>query len=299
MHGDFERGWPMYESRWENSPSGQRRFPQPQWQGEGLDAHRILVHAEQGLGDSLQFIRYARLIAERGGKVIVECPRTLADLFRTATGVHEVITAGDPLPAFDMHVAMLSLPLLFNTTSSSIPNEMPYLFAESRRREEWRHRLATARHKIGLAWTGNPARPSLRKRHIDARILLPLMSVKDVEFYSLQVDQISADTRGDSLKITDLTEHLHDFADTAALMMELDLIISVDTAVAHLAGALGRPVWTLLPFVPDWRWGLKGETTPWYPTMRLFRQPVLGDWDSVIQRVTRELAQWEECGNSG
>jgi hypothetical protein len=295
LRGDFERGWPMFESRWENSASGERAIPQPKWQGESLDGRRVLIHAELGLGDAIQFIRYAHLIAERGAEVIVECPGPLVDLFRTAKGVHEVVTSGDPLPPFDVHVAMLSQPLLFHTNSRNIPAEMPYLSAESPRREAWRSRLGPpgSKRRVGVVWAGNPARPALRKHHIPIDTLLPLLSVPCVEFYSLQVDQNPADLgrSADSSKLIDLTNYIQDFADTAALMMELDLIISVDTAVAHLAGALERPTWTLLSFVPDWRWGLASETTAWYPTMHLFRQPALGDWHSVIQRVADELNQ--------
>jgi len=201
-------------------------------------------------------------------------------------GVNEVIAADDALPPFDVHVPMLSLPLVFKTTLESIPWNGPYLSADPVRREGWRERLGgnRARLKVGLAWAGNPRNVPLRKRDVPWNDLSPLLSLDGVDFYSLQVDRGEA-----AASLIDHTSHLHDLADTAAFMAELDLIISVDTAVAHLAGALGRPVWTLLSFVADWRWDLAGERAPWYPTMRLFRQPALVEWKPVIQRVTEEL----------
>ena len=295
LKGDFERGWPLYEAR-RVVHHAERHFPKPMWNGSPLPGQRVLVHAEQGFGDAIQFVRYASQIARCGGEVIVECPPGLVELFRSAKDVRGVVPVGEPLPAFDFHLPILSQPLVFHTTRETIPREVPYLFAEPARREAWRQRLAArgTRPKVGLAWAGNPAKVQLRKRHISLDQLGPLFRDSPVDFFSLQVgggtNQIQPRTAIASMN--DFTEHLHDFADTAALMAELDLIISVDTAAAHLAGALGRPVWTLLPFIPDWRWGMEGERTPWYPTMRLFRQPARGDWESVIQRVANELSLW-------
>ena len=291
--GDFEHGWPLYESRWDAFSSERRTFPQPAWDGEAFQDQRLLIHSEQGLGDAVQFVRYASLAAERGGELLVECPRNLAELFRGVEGVREVIAAGDALPPFDLHLPMLSLPLVLRTTLETIPQNAPYLRADSERTEAWRVRLSGRQQglRVGLAWQGNRKTILLRKRDVALRTLLPLWGVKGVEFISLQIGpgaQQIQELPG-AIEIIDPTADIHDFADTAALMMNLDLIISVDTAVAHLAGALGRPVWTLISFVPDWRWGLEGEDTPWYPTMRLFRQPVSDDWDAVIQRVAGEL----------
>jgi Flp pilus assembly protein TadD len=293
LKGDFERGWPLYEARRIVHHQAERHFPRPMWDGSPLSGQRVLVHTEQGFGDAIQFVRYATLIARRGGEVIVECPRVLKELFRTAKDVREVVPAGEPLPAFDFHVPILSQPLVFRTAADSIPREVPYLFADRAQHEAWQHRLAPSgtRLKVGLAWAGNPANLPLRKRHISPDQLAPLLHAAHADFFSLQVGGATAAVppRTPTTMIRDITEHLHDFADTAALMAELDLIISVDTAAAHLAGALGRPVWTLLPCVPDWRWGLETEETPWYPTMRLFRQRSPGEWGSVVRRVAEEL----------
>jgi tetratricopeptide (TPR) repeat protein len=296
LSGEFERGWPLYEARWKMTSTGERQFPQPAWDGECVAGRRILIHAEQGLGDSIQFFRYARLLAKRGAEVVAECQRSLLDLFRSAPGVSALVAAGDPLPRFDLHVPMLSLPRLFQTNVESIPAEIPYVFAEPQRRDVWSKRLGGLQSplKVGLAWTGNPENPALRKRHMALDVLAPLLRLGGVDFISLQVgpgsEQIPQLPAAAS--IIDHTSHIRDFADTAALLAELDLVISVDTAVAHLAGAMGLPAWTLLPFAPDWRWGLRGDHTPWYPAMRLFRQPAVGDWNSVIQLVAKELERF-------
>jgi Flp pilus assembly protein TadD len=293
LRGDFEQGWPLYEARCHEPGYVRRDFGRPLWTGGSVSGRRILVHTEQGFGDAIQFVRYAALIPDRGGEVVIECPTALVDLFRTATGVSEVVAKGDPLPAFDLHSPMLSLPLAFQTRSESIPREVPYLFPDAGRVETWRARLGddSRRRRVGLAWMGNPKTHFLRKRHIPLSELLPILSVEDVEFYSLQIGPGVGQIREteSAAAIVDCSGQINDFADTAALMMKLDLIISVDTAVAHLAGALGRPVWTLLPFVPDWRWGLETEETPWYRTMRLFRQASPDDWGPVVRRVAEEL----------
>ena len=294
--GDFERGWPAYESRWEAHRLTRRNFSQPPWDGRVLDGGRVLLHAEQGFGDAIQFIRYAGRIEERGGKVIVECPPALAELFRSAHGVSDVVVAGEALPPFDVHVPMLSLPWVFQTGGESIPRAVPYLSADPRRRVLWEKRLGSerARRRVGLAWSGSPRHRHARKRDLALEKLGPLLRLDGIDFFRLPMDGGADDVRRlpAASVIIDHTEHIADFADTAALLTELDLIVSVDTAVAHLAGALGRPTWTLLPYVPDWRWGLEREDTPWYPTMRLFRQPALGNWDAVIERVVAELRAW-------
>jgi hypothetical protein len=291
--GDFERGWPLYEKRWEAHGIPMRDFPQPRWRGEPLEGKRILVYAEQGLGDSIQFIRYAPWMAARGGAVIVEAQPSLAELFREVKGVCEVVAAGEALPDFDVHVPMLSLPLAFGTRRESIPREVPYLRARAGRLAAWERRVGGrgGRFRVGLIWASSPENPLWRIRDVTLEMLRPVLAVPGVEFFSLQLGvaatQFREETGGGGM--VDLTAEIRDFADSAALMAQLDLVISVDTAPAHLAGALGRPVWTLLPFSPDWRWGSEGETTPWYPTMRLFRQTVLGEWGAVVERVAEEL----------
>jgi hypothetical protein len=253
----------------------------------------VLIHEEQGFGDMLQFIRYAPLVAARGGEVIVRCHRFLKELLRDVTGVSAIVSHEDPLREFDLHVPILSLPSIFQTNRVTIPREVPYLFADPGRREAWRQRLGDsgARLRVGLAWAGNAKNRRDQARSIGLDRLLPLLRVAGIDFVSLQIDRGQIREFPEAVAIADLTEHIHDFADTAALMAELDLIVTVDTAAAHLAGALARPVWMLLPFVPDWRWGLEGETTLWYPTMRLFRQPAPGDWEAVVTRALTAAAK--------
>jgi Flp pilus assembly protein TadD len=293
LRGDEERGWPLYEARLHLTPSPRRDFAQPMWDGGPLQGQRVLIHAEQGLGDAIHFIRYAPLVAGRGGEVVVECRSPLVELFRTVKGVREVVADSDPLPPFDVHVPMLSLPLLFQTGRATMPKDVPYLLVDPARRDVWKKRLGENRPRlrIGLCWAGNPLNRRNRTRNVSLERLRPLLEVKGIDFFNLQLNS-STDESTPSLAKTGIIDHtkeIRDFADTAALMAELDLIITVDTAVAHLAGALGRPVWTLLPLIPDWRWGLEGTDTPWYPTMQLFRQTTAGDWDSVVERVADAL----------
>jgi Flp pilus assembly protein TadD len=295
LRDDFESGWPLYESRREVFQASALKLGRPVWQGEPIQGRRILVYPEQGFGDAIQFVRYAALFAERGAEVIVGCQPELTELLRTAKGVCEVVAAGEKLPPFDFYIPMLSQPMAFQTKRESIPSNIPYLFANPDRVAVWRQRLGDrkGRRRIGLTWTGAPTNHRNRTRMIPLKKLAPLLSLEDVEFYSLQLGWGSEQLQQapEARAIIDHTAQIQNFADTAAFIMELDLIISVDTAVAHLAGALGKPVWTLLQFVPDWRWHMEGEQTPWYPTMRLFRPPALLDWDSVVQRVLAELRQ--------
>jgi hypothetical protein len=294
LQGEYLRAWPWYETRADDPSWPKRNFSVPMWDGGPVEGRRILVHAEQGFGDSIQFIRYVRLLAARGTHVVLECPSILARLFGEAPGVAEVVVAGEVLPMFHWHVPLPNLPKLFQTTLETIPGETPYLFPNKELTETWAGRLGErpGRLKVGLAWAGRPENVRLRKRHIDFEMLRPLLEVNGIDFFNLQIDPGAGvgQQLPPSAQLIDFTAQVHDFADTAALMSQLDLVISVDTAVAHLAGALGRPVWTLLPFVPDWRWGLKSAESAWYPTMRLFRQPSLGDWNTVIGRLAGELA---------
>ena len=295
LRGDFERGWPFYEARWDTAgfTSPKRNFSQPMWDGTPLCGQRVLIHAEQGFGDSIQFIRYAPLVAARGGRVVVECPQPLVALFGTVRGVSEVVPEGAPLPPFDLHVPMLSLPLVCKTTLETVPRETPYLAPFPSRDLSGLPRLGDdrARLKVGLAWAGNPGHFRDRLRSIGLRELLPLLGVEGVDFVSLQKDRGTEEIRqlAGAPEIIDPTAQIRDFADTAALLTQLDLVIAVDTAVAHLAGALGQRVWVLLPFAPDWRWMIGREDSPWYPTMRLFRQERIMDWAPVVARVRHEL----------
>jgi tetratricopeptide (TPR) repeat protein len=303
--GRFEAGWRQYESRWERTriKAGTRGFAQPLWLGDfSIDGKTILLHAEQGLGDTLQFCRYAALVSKLGAKVVLEVPAPLVRLMSTLDGVDELIEAGQPLPPFDCHCPLLSLPLAFATDEASIPSATPYLSADTGLAHGWRGRVdaqAGRRLKVGLVWAGENRSHVAELRKIDARRSIalerfaPILDVPDVCFFSLQkgaaVSQLSSGSFGE--RVVDYTEDLHDFADTAALAANLDLVISVDTSTAHLAGALNRPVWILNRFDTCWRWLLERSDTPWYRSARLFRQPALGDWDSVMQAARNALIE--------
>ena len=271
-----------------------RTFPQPEWNGrDDIAGKTFLIHTEQGLGDSIQFVRYAPLLAERGATVIVECPPDLADLLRTVPGVSQVIPRPSAPPAFDVHAAVLELPRLFQTTLETVPANVPYVSADQGRIARWLDVLQAdpQTNRIGLVWSGNPKHANDHNRSIPLREFEPLVDLAGLNFFSLQKGP-AAGQQADStlrLKLIDHTARLHDFADTAALIDRLELVITVDTAVAHLSGALGKPTWLLLPRVPDWRWMLDRADSPWYPTMRLFRQTEADDWSTVIAQVVEAL----------
>lgn len=291
LQGNFERGWREHEARWKiHDPSVYRQnFTQPQWRGEDLNGRRILLHPEQGYGDSIQFVRYAPLVKARGGHVILQCFPELERLFKTLEGVDEFIVANRPLPPFDIHCPLLSLPLVMGTTLQNIPSQMPYLHAKPADVERFRKRLSSeSKRKIGLCWAGSRIHINDHNRSMPFSALKPLLAMKDrTRFISLQVG-----TPTDDPDLLDWTSELQDFANTAGLIANLDLVITVDTSIAHLAGAMGKPVWTVLPFAPDWRWLLDRNDSPWYPTMRLFRQPIAGDWQTPIAQAIENLERF-------
>lgn len=291
--GNFSDGWQEYEwrLRLRETTALRRNFREPLWDGSDLEGRTILLQAEQGFGDTIQFVRYARLVQERGGNVVIECQPELERLLHTIRDDLHVIAKGHGPPVFHVHVPLASLPRLFSTDLASIPNAIPYLHANPRILPE-RFSASSSPLKVGLVWAGSPSHQNDRNRSLNLQHLEPLARIPNIQFFSLQTGMRAIESKSSppSMQLTDLTPEFKDFADTAAAIASLDLIITVDTAVAHLAGALGRPVWILLPFVPDWRWGLESEATPWYPTMRLFRQSVPGDWESLIARVVGELA---------
>lgn len=294
LRGDFARGWEGYEWRWRtDDPSiPKRTFAQPLWDGGELHGATLLLFSEQGHGDAIQFIRYLPQVLERGGRVIVECLGALTPLFQQLSGV-DVVSWGDPLPSFDIRCPLMTLPKVFGTTLQTIPAAVPYLCAPADRVERWRRRLEGDRGlKVGLSWSGNPRHTNDRERSMPAGLMSPLADVAGGSFYSLQKQEEAPASAAApaELALHDFTRDLHDFADTAALIANLDLVISVDTAVAHLAGALGRPVWLMVPFVPDWRWLLNQTDSPWYPTMRIFRQPRRRDWPGVVRQVGLALS---------
>lgn len=290
--GRWEEGWRRYESRFRRSAEAERRFDQPTWEGEPLAGRRILIYAEQGYGDTIQFSRYVPLVHELGARVVIECQPALVDVLASLDGVEQVVASGERLPAFDTHSALLSLPRLFDTRPDTVPMDVPYLLPDRKRTDEWSETLRSAVDpgltRVGLTWAGNPDHKNDRHRSLDPGLLTPLGEVGGVAFFNLQ-----RNARGvPGLDVAEMSEHCDDFHDTAAAILNLDLVISVDTSIAHLAGALGKPVWTMLPFAADWRWMLDRSDTPWYPTMRLFRQPKRGDWSSVIGSVRDELRKF-------
>lgn len=291
--GDFDRGWREYEWRWKKKGTRPRPCGCPLWDGSALQGRTILLQAEQGLGDTVQFIRYAAVVKQRGGTVLFECQPRLAPLLKTVPGVDRLICSGDPLPECDVYAPLLSLPLIYRTSLDSIPCQVPYLEVEPSLADAWRRRIGDCggRRKVGLAWAGNPDHKNERIRSMTLAQFAPLAEVPNLALFALQrgpqAKELLAAPSG--LNITNLEEEAGQITDTAAALMCLDLLIAVDTMVAHLAGALGRPVWLLLPFAPDYRWMLRRQDSPWYPTMRLFRQPAHRDWPAVMTRVAEEL----------
>ena len=293
LTGDFTQGWPEYEWRWQTKHMRGFRpsFSQPLWDGSSLRGKTILLWAEQGLGDTLQFVRYASRVKNSGGSVIVECQPVLVSLLQSCVGVDRVLARGSCLPPFDVHAPLVSLPRILDTTLTTIPAHVPYLAANVSLVEHWRQMvcLREQNFRIGIVWQCKNVFPEDYRRSVHLAAFAPLAALPGVHLFSLQKDSRSALTASASFSVTDLGGRLQTFADTAAALKNLDLLVTIDTAVAHCAGALGVPVWVALPYAPDWRWLLEREDSPWYPTMRLFRQKHLGDWDEVFARITKEV----------
>jgi tetratricopeptide (TPR) repeat protein len=291
MRGEWERGWRELEWRLRLPRRGELPGTHfVRWRGQSLANKRILLRAEQGYGDVIQFARYVPLIAERGGKVILQCARELSRLLENLPGIEQVITVKQP-PACDFECPLMSLPLVFESTLENLPSQVPYLDAPPALCAHWSDRLReTARPRVGITWAGNPSNTRDRYRSMSFEQIAPLVE-SPVRFVNLQKDRSAESLRSSPLsaRVLDPTPELHDWADTAALLSNLDLVITVDTSVAHLSGAMGKPTWTMLSFGADWRWMLDRNDSPWYPTMRLFRQERLGDWESVVDRVKRSL----------
>jgi tetratricopeptide (TPR) repeat protein len=290
--GDFDTGWREYEWRWKTGAFARHRRPfrAPPWLGnEPVAGKSILLHAEQGFGDTIQFIRYAPLLAGRGAKVICEVQPELQPLLSQFTDI-TVIASGGMRPAFDLHTPLLSLPLAFKTQVETIPNALPYLAAPAARIADWRQRLPPG-PRAGFVWSGSSTHKNDASRSIALARLFQLFEDPPIQCLSLQTELREADraTLRGMPKLVHLGDDIRDFADTAAIISLLDVVVTVDTAVAHLAGALGKPVVILLPFAADFRWMRDRDDTPWYPTAKLMRQPAFGDWDSVISRLRDEL----------
>ncbi len=296
LRGDFAAGWAHYERRW-SAVGTPRALSQPQWLGEPLDGARILLHAEQGLGDTVQFLRYAPMVQAAGGVVVLEVQAPLRRIAEQIPGV-EVVTAGAALPEFAWQCPLMSLPLAFSTTIDTIPAQVPYLTVPA-------EALDTAAElpwpadglRVGLVWAGNPEHRNDRYRSIALSLLEPLFGLEGIHLFSLQMGAEAEQLAMVEASIVDLRYEIRDMADTAALIAHLDVVIAVDTSVVHLAGALGWPTWLLLPFAPDWRWMLEREESPWYPTMRLFRQTERNGWEPVVERLRAALV--EELASGG
>jgi tetratricopeptide (TPR) repeat protein len=295
--GQLAAGWAEHEWRWRGimPPHG---INVPQWQGEPSQGRRILVHWEQGFGDTLQFVRYVPLLAERGFKVVLQVQRPLLRVMESLDGVDHLVTETEPRPDVDLHCPMLSLPFAFRTEVDNIPARIPYLRALPASIESWRDRIGWALSglKVGLVWAGQSRKDTRayytdKRRSIDIAELLPLAAIPNVRWFSLQKDVQASSATADAFAIIDLMQNAADFADTAALIANLDLVVTVDSAVAHLAGALGKRVWMLSRFDGCWRWMNRRDDTPWYPAMRIYRQTAPGDWSAAIARLRADLAQ--------
>jgi hypothetical protein len=302
MVGNLEQAWPELE--WQRKLPGHqlRPYPQPVWDGSALDGKRILVYADGGLGDTLQYVRYLPLVRAKGGFVILECQPGLARLLRTCDGFDAIIDrppgVDDRRTPFAVYAPLTSLPAVLRTTLSTIPTSVPYIHPELPLVLHWRRRLRQdGGFRVGICWQGNPQNALDRFRSLSFQQLAPLADVAGATFYSLQKGSGRAQLADPpaNFAVTDLGGKLDEtagrFVETAAVLMNLDLVITVDTAVAHLAGALGRPVWVLLGYTYDWRWALQQDRSPWYPTLRLFRQPQPGAWEAVVRNVADALAR--------
>jgi hypothetical protein len=298
LDGNFETGWAEYEWRWKRPQSPKRIFRAgKEWSGQPLNGKTIFVYEEQGLGDTLQFARYLPLLRQLNGKVIFEVLPSMVRLFSVFEGVDRLwvgIRDKDTraTDCFDYHLSLMSLPKMFNTRLDSIPSKVPYLKADTRLTNIWQRRMQPHDGvKVGIVWAGHQSHKDDARRSIPLSLFAPLKHVPGVKLYSLQVEKYPKWTDADPefLFEQDFGPEISDFSDTAAIMENLDLIISVDTSVVHLAGALGKTTWVLLPHSPDWRWMTERKDSPWYPTMTLFRQQSPGDWAPVFKAVRQRL----------
>jgi Flp pilus assembly protein TadD len=291
LEGNYTPGWRSYEVRHHRPTYGLREFALPQWRGETLHGDRILLHAEQGLGDTLQFLRYVRMVAECGGEVWLDVPVTIRRLAAEIPGVSALIESSQsPPPPVTWHCPLMSLPLAFQTTVSSIPARVPYLSIPNPAKRSAEQRSWPARGlRVGLIWGATPRSFEDSDRSIPLSFFEPVLGMRGIHFFSLQMGPSAGQLETSRAPVTDLSPAISDFADTAALVSQLHLVITVDTSVAHLAGALAKPTWILLPFAADWRWLIDREDSPWYPTARLFRQAQPRDWQAVIAQVRGEL----------
>jgi hypothetical protein len=292
--GDFRTGWRAYESRWQgrNLSSQRRNFSAPLWLGEGtLEGKTVLLHAEQGFGDTMQFVRYAPLVAARGARVVLEVQRELVRLISGMTSIDAVVARSDALPPFDLHCPLLSLPLAFDTELPTIPAPVPYLGAADDDARHWRELLPQSRPRVGVVWSGDPAHDNDSNRSMRLTTFAPLFDVADIDFVSLQY-RIRNEDQAPLQQCPNLfrcEQNFRDFADTAAVIANLDAVISIDSAVAHLTGAMGKPLFLMLPLGADFRWLRERGDSPWYPTARLYRQQQFSDWPGVVETLAQDL----------
>jgi tetratricopeptide (TPR) repeat protein len=298
LQGNYEEGWPEYEWRWR----GHDFVTKPMWDGSSLDGKTIVLHAEQGLGDTLQYIRYARLVKQRAARpsdvtVTVACQDSLHKLLGRCAGIDELVAPTSFAWPAGEHALLMSLPAILKTTVATIPAGVPYVFPDPTLVESWRREIRAAPgFKIGIAWQGSPQHPDDRLRSMPLADFAPLREVSGIHWFSLQKGPGKDQLASAPFDLVDLSPRLDEttgaFMDSAAVMMSLDLVITSDTAIPHLAGALGVPVWVALQAVPDFRWLLERADSPWYPSMRLFRQSRRGDWQEVFERMARELTSY-------
>jgi len=292
LMGDFENGWENCAWRWQtgDKPAEPRQYDAPFWEGEPLEGKTVFIYPEQGLGDTLQFARYLPIIEAGGGNVVFEIPSPLHRLFEKSDFAKYMVKEGEVPQQFDCHAPLLDIPQFMKTTFDTIPVQESYYVVEPELQKQWVERLARdEKFRVGIVWAGNPEHKNDHNRSIDPALFQLMTDLADVSVYSLQVGKDGEAKSVFGTQVTDLAPHFKNFADTAAAISQLDLVVSVDTSIIHLAGALGRPVWTLLPFIPDWRWLMEREDSPWYPSMRLFRQQTRGDWNGVLQDMLHAL----------
>ena len=294
--GNFEEGWPEYSWRYleEDTDLNERVYKKPPWNGEDLNNKTIFVYTEQGLGDTIQFVRYLDLLQKKGGRVVLEAQISLVPLLKEMGSIDVLLRKDELPPHFDFHAPLMELPRLFSTNIKNIPSPNAYLKANKNLIQAWNKRLGPRKSfRIGIAWAGNPTNLDDLNRSINLKYFEPLLAIENCTFYSLQFGERCHDIISMGLEhdLIDLEQNIVGFMEPAAAITNMDLVISVDTSIVHLAGALGMPVWTLLPFNPDWRWMLNRSDSPWYSSMKLFRQEKRQDWKAVIERVKKELME--------
>lgn len=305
LQGEFERGWREYRFRYrlEHTAMIGRHVQKPRWEGQAIRGKTLLIHDEQGFGDTFQFLRMVAWARKRSGaRIILEINQECYTLARRSEGIDDIIVRGTIPPPFDLHCELMSLPLAMGLQLNQLPGEIPYLNADPQRIDKWRQRLANLpRPLVGLVWAGRATHTNDMRRSMTLADLAPLAQ-DGITFLALQKGpaSVQAATPPPGMQLVSLSDDIQDFEDTAAIFTLLDTLVSVDSSPVHLAGALGRPVWVMLPFMPDWRWLLGRNDTPWYPTMRLFRQPAPEQWAPVLQSITTALNQLKNttCGDT-